>query len=104
MAIHAHGRVRYIHDHERLLDLVTRLTDRHEHLRPTPWKVADAPADYVDSLLKGIVGVEITISRLEGEWKASQNRNGADRAGVAGGLEREGHAELSRLVRPPRED
>jgi transcriptional regulator len=103
VAIHAHGRVRFFHDRERLLDLVTRLTDRHEQPRPTPWKVADAPADYVDSLLGSIVGVEITITRLEGKWKTSQNRNGADRVGVADGLEREGHAELSRLVRRPRE-
>lgn len=97
VAIYAHGRVRFFHDRERLLDLVTRLTDRHEQPRPTPWKVADAPADYVDSLLNGIVGVEVTITRLEGKWKASQNRNEADRRGVAEGLEREGR---EALVRP----
>jgi transcriptional regulator len=99
LAIHAHGRVRFFHDRARLLDLVTRLTDRHEQGRAQPWKVADAPADHVDALLGQIVGVELTIRRLEGKWKASQNRNPADRRGVADGLEAEGHEEMARLVR-----
>jgi transcriptional regulator len=101
LAIHAHGRVRFFHDRERLLELVTRLTDRQEQRRAAPWKVSDAPAGYLETMLKKIVGVELTVERLEGKWKASQNRNQADRLGVAEGLEREGHAELARLVRRP---
>jgi transcriptional regulator len=101
LAIHAHGRLRYFHDGERLLALVTRLTDRHEQPRPAPWKVADAPADYLGSMLKLIVGVEVTLTRLEGKWKASQNRNEADRRGVAEGLEGEGREAMARLVRRP---
>jgi transcriptional regulator len=60
--------------------------------------VSDAPEDYVDGLLKGIVGVEMTITRLEGKWKASQNRSDADRRGVAQGLRGEGLEAIARLV------
>jgi transcriptional regulator len=102
VAIHAHGHVRFFHERERLLDVVTRLTDRQEQLRASPWKVTDAPADYIDAMLKGIVGVEFTITRLEGKWKASQNRSDADRQGVGEGLEREGQEKMARLVRGPK--
>jgi transcriptional regulator len=101
LAIHAHGRVRYFQDRDRLIDLVTRLTERHEQSRAFPWKVADAPAEYIDALVAQIVGVEVTIARLEGKWKASQNRNEADRMGVATGLEGEGNAAMAKLVRWP---
>jgi transcriptional regulator len=99
LAIHATGRVRFFDERERLLELVTRLTDRHERPRTAPWKVSDAPADYVDGLLQAIVGVELEITRLEGKWKASQNRTAADREGVAAGLETEGLGAMARLVR-----
>jgi len=98
LAIHATGTVRFFEEPERLLELVTRLTDRHEQRRPHPWKVSDAPPDYVTGLLKAIVGVELTITRLEGKWKASQNRSEADRRGVEEGLRAEGQLELARLV------
>ena len=101
-AIHAHGRLRFFHDPARLLEVVTRLTDRHEGTRAEPWRVSDAPAGYVEALLAAIVGVELTVTRLEGKWKASQNRSPVDRQGVAEGLEREGHQALARLVRGPR--
>ena len=52
-----------------------------------PWKVSDAPAEYVASHLKGIVGLELSITRMEGKWKASQNRSERDTEGVARGLE-----------------
>jgi transcriptional regulator len=78
---------------------VTRLTDRQEQARPSPWKVSEAPAGYIETMLKQIVGVELTLTRLEGKWKASQNRNPADRRGVAEGLEREGNQAMARLVR-----
>jgi transcriptional regulator len=101
VAIHALGRVRFFHDRDRLVDVVTRLTDRQERPRPAPWKVDDAPADYVDAMLAQIVGVELTVTRLEGKWKASQNRSEADRAGVAAGLAGDGHTAMARLVRGP---
>jgi transcriptional regulator len=99
LAIHAHGEVRFFEDRARLLDLVTRLTDRHEQARPHPWKVSDAPPEYLEAMLQGIVGVELTLTRLEGKWKVSQNRSEADRRGVEEGLRAEGQEELARLVR-----
>jgi transcriptional regulator len=98
LAIHAHGVVRFFEDRARLLDVVTRLTVRHEAGRAHPWKVTDAPPDYVEAMLGGIVGVELTITRLEGKWKASQNRSEADRRGVEAGLRAEGHPVMADLV------
>jgi transcriptional regulator len=62
------------------------LTNIHEAASLVPWKIGDAPADYIASLAKGIVGLEMTIERLEGKWKVSQNRSEQDRNGVAEGL------------------
>ncbi len=99
VAVHAHGTVRFFHDRERLLELVARLTERHEHARAEPWKVSDAPPGYVDGLLDGIVGVELTITRLEGRWKASQNKGEGDRRGVEAGLREEGNDAMAEVVR-----
>jgi len=86
ITVHAYGTPRFIQDREGLLDIVTRLTTTHESGRAAPWAVTDAPADYIDGMLKAIVGFALPITRLEGKWKLSQNRNPADIAGV-----REGH-------------
>lgn len=84
--VHARGPLRVIEDRDWLRALVGRLTAQHEAGRPDPWQVTDAPGDYVETQLRGIVGVEIPITRLEGKWKVSQNRPADDRAGVAAGL------------------
>ena len=84
--VHAHGQPRAIDDPAALRQIVSRLTDTHEAGRAQPWQVVDAPADYIDTLLAAIVGIEIPIERLVGKWKVSQNRSAADRAGVAAGL------------------
>ena len=84
--IHAYGTVEFFDDPQRLLALVTRLTDLHEQPRAKPWSVSDAPEAYIQSQLRGIIGVRMTISRLEGKRKLSQNRTAEDRAGVAAGL------------------
>jgi transcriptional regulator len=86
VTVHAYGHVRFFDDPARLLKIVTSLTGHHEDMRTTPWKVSDAPDEYIRSQLKGIVGVELTITRLEGKRKLSQNRNQADREGVMAGL------------------
>jgi len=86
VAVHAYGTAQVITDAEPLLDLVSALTDRHEAGRAQPWKVADAPADYIDGMLKAIVGFALPIQRLEGKRKLSQNRSSADMAGVREGL------------------
>jgi transcriptional regulator len=84
--VQAHGTLRAIEDTAWLEAFVTRLTDRHEAPLPAPWKVGDAPGDYVQKLLKAIVGIEIAVTRLEGKFKLSQNRPPEDRAGVIEGL------------------
>lgn len=86
VAVHAYGTAEVFSDADRLRDLVSALTDRHESGRASPWKVADAPADYIDGMLKAIVGFALPIQRLEGKRKLSQNRNAADIAGVREGL------------------
>lgn len=91
-AVHAHGAIRLFDDRDRLLDVVSRLSDAHEAGRAEPWSVAEAPADFVAAMLKGIVGFEIEIERLEGKRKLSQNRPAADRAGVIAGLDAEADA------------
>ena len=90
--VHAHGQLE-AHDDVVWLDAVVReLTERHEGGRAEPWSVDDAPADFVAAMLRGIVGVELTVDRLEGKRKLSQNRPEADRAGVVAGLAHEGTA------------
>jgi len=85
-AVHAYGVVEFFEDPSRLLGVVTKLTNLHEGQRTAPWSVSDAPTTYVESQLKGIVGVRIPVSRLVGKRKLSQNRSAADREGVASGL------------------
>jgi transcriptional regulator len=92
---HASGALRIIEDREWLRTFVTHLTSRFEDGRPFPWKVADAPKEFIDKQLEAIVGIEIPIAKLVGKWKASQNRPQADREGVAEGLR-----EMADLVHP----
>jgi transcriptional regulator len=84
--VHANGTLRFIHDVEWLRGFVTKLTETHEKPRPTPWKIDDAPARYIDKMLSLIVGFEFSISSLTGKWKVSQNRPAADRQGVVSNL------------------
>nr|WP_024306243.1 FMN-binding negative transcriptional regulator [Pseudomonas sp. P818] len=86
IAVHAWGRAEVFDEPERLLELVSRLSERHEQRRPQPWAVSDAPRDYIDSMLRAIVGFALPIRRLEGKWKLSQNRSSNDQAGVRDGL------------------
>ncbi|TCK28889.1 PaiB family negative transcriptional regulator [Ancylobacter aquaticus] len=85
-AVHAYGAVEFFDDPARLLDAVTRLTALYEEPRAEPWEVSDAPEAFIAAQLKGIVGVRLPISRIEGKRKMSQNRPEADREGVAAGL------------------
>jgi transcriptional regulator len=89
-AVHFTGRVRVHHDPEWLREAVTRLSDLHEQRRAEPWSVDDAPRGYVDKQLRAIVGIEMTIEKVEAKAKLSQNRSAEDRAGVIEGLRREG--------------
>ena len=100
--VHAHGTLQVIEDAPWLHDLVSRLTRHHESPRAQPWAVSDAPDDYVQPMLRAIVGIQIPVDRLVGKWKVSQNRSAADRQGVAQGLALEAQnpqaAAMARLV------
>lgn len=87
IAVHAHGTLETFDDAATLRQHLTKLTDRHERSMPKPWRLDDAPADYIDRNLAAITGLRLPIDRLEGKWKLSQNRTGADREGVLAGLE-----------------
>ena len=95
--VHAYGPLRAIEDADWLVTHLKALTAQQESGRDTPWEVGDAPADFIDRMVGGIVGFEIEIARLEGKQKMSQNRDEADRAGVICGLEEEG-SEMARQV------
>jgi transcriptional regulator len=86
VVVHAYGPLKIIQDDHWLLTNVEKLTNIHEAASPNPWKVSDAPEDFIKSQLKGIVGLELPIQRLEGKWKVSQNRTERERNGVVNGL------------------
>ncbi len=90
MVVHAHGPLQTYEDPRLLERNVRALTELHEARFTQPWSVDDAPTDYVQGLLKGIVGIEIPIARLEGKWKLSQNRPAEDRQGAVDGLRQAG--------------
>lgn len=96
--VHARGTMRAIQDTDWLLAHLNALTDHQESSRDMPWAVTDAPADYIEKMLGGIVGLEIPIASLEGKWKMSQNRNAADRAGVVDGLIAEGNGAAAEVA------
>ncbi len=85
-AVHAYGPVEFFEDADRLLDIVTRLTDLYEKPRAEAWAVTDAPPQFIQAQLRGIIGVRIPLTRVDGKRKMSQNRPEADRIGVANGL------------------
>ena len=97
-AIHAYGTLEVFDDPARLLAVVTRLTNQYETPRAQPWAVSDAPADFVQAHLRGIVGIALPIARLEGKVKMSQNRPAADQPGVVEGLRRDGQDTLAEAV------
>lgn len=80
--VHAHGQVRAIEDPVWLLGLLERLSKVHESPRAMPWKVADAPPEFIDKLLRAIVGIEIPVQRMQGKWKMSQNRSDNDQRAI----------------------
>lgn len=98
--VHAHG-VLTVHDDERFVRRMVALqTRRHEAQESTPWKMGDAPRDYLDAMLKNIVGIEITVTSLVGKVKVSQNKDERDRLGAAEQLAAKGATVMANLVRP----
>ena len=103
VTVHLTGPVCVHRDPEWLRDLVTRLTARHEDGRAQPWAVADAPRDYLNGQLRAIVGIEVTVTAVEGKRKLSQNRSAEDQSGVVAGLRAEpgaGAAAIADLMEP----
>jgi transcriptional regulator len=86
VVVQASGPLRIIEDRDWLAAQISALTETQEAAFPDPWAVTDAPPAFVNAQIKGIVGIEIPIARIEGKWKVSQNRPEADRAGVVDGL------------------
>lgn len=86
ITVHAWGRPQVIDNVDWLRQQIDDLTTHNEESQSSTWKVSDAPDAFIASQIKGIVGLEIPIARIEGKWKVSQNRPAVDQAGVAAGL------------------
>lgn len=97
-AVHFSGRIEWFDDSVRLEAVVRELSDLHEGSRARPWSLDDAPGDYVKAMLRGIVGVEMQVERVEAKRKLSQNKAGGDFAGVVDGLRRDGGAEAVEIA------
>ena len=105
--VHAHGRLRIIDDEKFIRGVVGRLTRHHEASEPRPWKMGDAPRDYMDDMVSKVVGIEIEIVRLEGKRKLSQNREARDIKNAVSELERRHQQELASTMSaamPARDD
>lgn len=101
-AVHVSGIIRWTIEPARLREIVTELTDTHEANSSQPWRVSDAPPEYISAMLEAIVGLEIEMHSIEGKWKVSQNRTPDDIKGVIEGLEQlgtESSKDMSQLVR-----
>jgi transcriptional regulator len=101
--VHVHGKIRIRDDERYVRGLVARLTRTHEARTNAdkPWRMTDAPKEYIDEMLKAIVGIEIEIARIVGKSKVSQNRDERDRVSVAEELGKRGFDEISRAMRNP---
>lgn len=87
VAVHARGTLRLVHDRDRKRQINERLTAHFEASQRQPWSMDEAPPDYIDRLLDAIVGIELTVTALDGQWKLSQNKSDADRQGVIDAFE-----------------
>jgi len=92
IAVHVKGHIRFIYENEWKLHFLKQLTGQHEKSQAKPWSVSDAPKDYTDKLLSGIVGFEIEIESLVGKWKVSQNQSDKNKQGIIEGLNNSTHA------------
>lgn len=98
VVVHVHGRLRVIDDAAWLRRLLETLTEHHEAGQPQPWRITDAPEDHIEKSLRAIVGLEVTIDRIDGKFKLNQNHPAPNRAGVIAGLRErdgDGDAELA---------
>lgn len=98
VVVHAHGHLCIHEDESWLRSQLEALTAHNESVNHESWKISDAPHDYIENLIKAIVGFEIVITRLSGKWKASQNQSEQNRASVITGLKAEGHRDADWLA------
>ena len=98
VAVHVKGKISFIHDQKWKIDMLNVLTHQHEKTQALPWSVSDAPSDYTDKLVNGIVGLELEIESIKGLWKVSQNKSDKDKQGVVMGLSEIEAMEMARLV------
>lgn len=97
--VHAHGTIT-IHEDERFVRrIVARLTRQHEAAEPKPWKMGDSAPEYIDTMLRNIVGIEIALTSLVGKVKLSQNKDARDRLNAADTLEARGRSEMAQAMR-----
>lgn len=96
--VHAHGRLTVRDDEKFVRGVVARLTRTHEAAEAQPWKMGDAPPDYLDAMLQAIVGLEIAVTRWEGKAKLSQNKELRDRQGAVEALQARGQHGLSQSM------
>lgn len=97
--VHVHGRMTVQDNDKFVRGVVARLTRTHEASEQKPWKMGDSAPEYIDGMLKSIVGIEIDIRRLEGKSKLSQNREDRDRLNAAAVLSQQGETELAQAMR-----
>jgi len=102
--VHVKGIIRFLEDEKSLRGILAKLTRTHEAKQPKPWKMSDAPSDFIAEELKGIIGIEIEIKQMTGKFKLSQNRDKVDAVGVVDGLEQQGKAKLAQAVQRYIED
>ncbi|MGL6233340.1 FMN-binding negative transcriptional regulator [Aeromonas rivipollensis] len=98
--VHAHGRIRVRDDARFVRRLLATLTRTQEAAEPAPWKMADAPRDYIEAMVQAVVGIEIEIDQLVGKFKLSQNKEEGDRLGAVDALQAKGQTALAAAMQP----
>ena len=96
--VHAHGTLQLRDDAKFVRGVMGKLTKRHEASETTPWKMSDAPADYLEAMVQAVVGIEITLTRLEGKAKLSQNKDQQDQSGAIAALQAKGQHDLAQVM------
>ena len=99
--VHAHGLLTVRDDERFVRGVVGRLTRRHEADEPRPWKMSDSAPEFIDGMLRNIVGIEVAITSLVCKRKLSQNKEERDRLGAADALLATGNTELAQSMRAP---
>lgn len=102
--VHVKGKITFLEDEKSLRGILAKLTRTHEAKQEKPWKMSDAPSDYIAAELKEIIGIEIEIQHMIGKFKLSQNRDQSDAVNVVNNLEKQGQIQLAEAVKQYIED